>query len=73
MTEVEDKEDLWDEIAKVAVEAARIKAHRDVTWFLWALERLHRAQSELYAGLTDGITAWMLANGLDEAREDGRG
>lgn len=67
-TEV-DKDELWGEIAKVAADAARIKAHRDATWYLWALERVRQAESELYLGLTDAITAWMLANGLDEVED----
>jgi hypothetical protein len=61
----DDKEVLWNEVANVA-EAARIKAQRDVTWYLWAIGKMRKALGELFTGLTDAIQAWMLANGLDK-------
>jgi hypothetical protein len=62
----DDEEILWDEVAKVAAEAARIKAQRDVTWYLWAIGKLRKALGELITGLTDAIQTWMLANGLSK-------
>jgi len=66
----DDKEQLWKEIKKLTAEAVRIKATRDVDWYLRALGFMFKAIEELLAGLAEAITAWRLANGLDESEKD---
>jgi len=66
----DDKEQLWNEIKTLTTQAARIKAKRDTDWYLRAIRFVRKAEEELLAGLVESITAWRVANGLDESKKD---
>jgi len=66
----DDKEQLWREIMQLTSKSARIKAHRDVNWYLRAIEFVRKAEEKLYEGLVDAITKWQIANGLDEGDKE---
>ena len=66
----DDKEQLWNEIKTLTTQAARIKAKRDTDWYLRAIRFVRKAEEELLAGLAESITAWRVANGLDESKKD---
>jgi len=67
---VDDKEQLWKEIKTLTTQAARIKAKRDIDWYLRAIEAVHKAEEGLLAGLAEAVTAWRIANGLDESKQE---
>ena len=69
----DDRERLWEEIKTLTTKAARIKAKRDTDWYLRALGFMLKTMGELLAGLAEAITAWRIANGLDESGESGEG
>jgi len=66
----DDREQLWNEIKALTTQAARIKAKRDVDWYLRAIEFVRKAEEGLLAGLAEAITAWRVANGLDESEKE---
>jgi len=63
----DDKEQLWHEIIQLTSKSARIRAQRDVSWYLRAIEFVRSAEDKLLEGLIDAITKWQMANGLDES------
>jgi len=69
---VDSKEELWEEIKTLTTQAARIKAKRDVDWYLRAIEFVRKAEEGLLAGLAEAVTSWRIANGLDESGESGK-
>jgi len=68
---VDSKEELWEEIKTLTTQAARIKAKRDVDWYLRAIEFVRKAEEGLLAGLAEAVTSWRIANGLDESGKSG--
>lgn len=69
---MDSKEELWEEIKTLTTQAARIKAKRDVDWYLRAIEFVRKAEEGLLAGLAEAVTSWRIANGLDESGESGK-
>ena len=67
---VDDRERLWEEIKTLTTKAARIKANRDVDWYLRAIAFVRSAEDKLMAGLIEAVTTWRVANGLDESRKE---
>lgn len=68
---MDSKEELWEEIKTLTTQAARIKAKRDVDWYLRAIEFVRKAEEGLLAGLAEAVTSWRIANGLDESGKSG--